>query len=111
MKPAMMSQAICLALLLTPPLLAQTQKATNPKPPAQKNRSAEQAEISGRYQIVFGDEGAFLIDTATGKVWQRKIFGFISSKPQAWVYMDRIDSESELITFEKVQMEGAATMH
>ena len=101
------------ALFLALPGFAQTQKTrvSNSAKTASTPKSGTiegNEKILGRYQIVFGDQGAFLVDTCTGKVWQRKIFG-VSTQPQAWFPMDRLDSEGEVIDWERTKtLEAAA---
>jgi hypothetical protein len=91
-----------LTLLLITPVLAQT-STSRPYPGV--------SEQIGRYQLAIGGDGEFMIDTASGKTWQRKIFTFISPNPQAWVYMDRIDNEGQLIEFEQQKIKEAAATH
>lgn len=53
---------------------------------------------TGRYVILFSPlRGAatFLLDTATGKVWQDSTFTALNGKPEAWDYMQRLDTPQE----------------
>lgn len=62
-----------------------------------KHQNVPPAAQSGqRYQIVFSPHAArdtFMIDTATGQVWQLTKYMFLNSEPSAWEHMDRIDSD------------------
>jgi hypothetical protein len=65
-----------------------------PKPP--------EAKQPGRYQIFMhpqfgGDQ--YLLDTATGQVWQLVKFGSLEGEPIAWRPMVKLDDEAQLRAF------------
>lgn len=56
----------------------------------------------GRFQIVINPNvraDTFLVDTATGKIWQRATFTDLQGSPDAWVAQPRLDNASELATW------------
>jgi hypothetical protein len=60
------------------------------------------AQSSQRYQIVFSPHGArdtFMIDTATGRVWQLTKYSFLNDEPVAWEHMERIDGDADYKRF------------
>jgi hypothetical protein len=67
---------------------------------AQESRSDLFSQQPGRYQIVINPQmraDTFLLDTATGKVWQLIKFSDIENQPTAWRYMDRLDNSMEVM--------------
>lgn len=69
--------------------------------PKQQNTSPA-AQSGQRYQIVFSPHAArdtFMIDTATGRVWQLTKYMFLNDEPVAWQHMDRIDSDDDYRRF------------
>lgn len=56
------------------------------------------ADAPGRYQIVMNPNAAvhtYLLDTATGRIWQLSRFTFLNGDPQAWDIMERLDNGEE----------------
>jgi hypothetical protein len=54
---------------------------------------------AGRYQIVFGNfarADVYLLDTQTGKIWERTEFVDVAQKPEVWVFQERIDNKEAL---------------
>jgi hypothetical protein len=71
---------------------------------AEESRSDLFSQQPGRYQIVTSPQSAkftFLIDTATGRIWQLATFTDIKGDPTIWEIMPRIDSNEELTLFVK----------
>ncbi len=57
---------------------------------------------NARFQIIINTNAradTFLIDTQTGKVWQRNKFTDIDGEPTVWRLMDRIDDDNQLRQF------------
>lgn len=57
-----------------------------------------------RYQLFVNPEvraDTFLLDTVTGKVWQRTHFSSLLDEPDAWIAQDRIDSDEEFLAWFK----------
>ena len=66
---------------------------------AQESRSDLFSQQPGRYQIVINPQAradTFLLDTATGRVWQLIIYGDLNGEPPAWQLMKRVDSDLDL---------------
>jgi hypothetical protein len=60
------------------------------------------SDSEGRYQIVYSPHAArdtFLLDTATGRVWQLTAFSDLEGQPAAWDLMTRIDNNEDLTKF------------
>jgi hypothetical protein len=58
----------------------------------------------GRYQIVLSPLNArdvFLLDSATGRVWQRTTLSFLIGEPDVWIIVPRLDSDDEREKFER----------
>jgi hypothetical protein len=56
----------------------------------------------GRYQIVLSPlarADTFLLDTHTGRVWQRSQFSELNGEPSAWVPMDKLDDHDQIMTW------------
>lgn len=56
----------------------------------------------GRYQIIFNPQvraDTFLLDTATGRIWQLTRFTDLKQEPSAWLYMSRLDNDQEVVIF------------
>jgi hypothetical protein len=69
---------------------------------AQDSRSDLFSQQPGRYQIVFNPSiraDLFLIDTATGRVWQRTSFPSLNGEPDAWLMMNRLDDAKDRAAF------------
>jgi hypothetical protein len=65
---------------------------------AQEPRSDLFSQQPGRYQIVINPQvraDTFLLDTATGRVWQ--LVKFTDINATAWQIMKRLDSELDLV--------------
>ena len=55
---------------------------------------------SGRYQLVLNPEfrgDAFLVDTQTGKIWQRTQITNVQGEPTIWQAQVRVDSEADFL--------------
>jgi hypothetical protein len=66
---------------------------------AEESRSDLFAQQPGRYQIIISPQVArntFLLDTATGRVWQLGVYSDLKDDPTAWIIMPRIDDDSDL---------------
>ena len=66
---------------------------------AQESRSDLFSQQPGRYQIVINPQAradTFLLDTATGRVWQLIKYGDLNGEPPAWQLMKRIDNDLDL---------------
>lgn len=90
MKPwiiALILAACCIALL------AQSSR------PASATRPVGQ---QGRFQLVMNPAAradTFLLDTATGQIWQRTKYTDLEGQPEVWQYQDRVDSQLELVAW------------
>lgn len=67
---------------------------------------AQQAQTppprDGRYAIVFSprvERDTFLLDTATGRVWQLTQYTFLEGEPSAWATLPRLDSDQDETNF------------
>jgi hypothetical protein len=91
MKPTTLLVVLLLAVIGL--VYAQTARAPLPQPVPQPTVSN-----SGRYQIIFSPHlraDTFLVDTQTGKVWQKTSYAFLQGEPEAWLNVDRIDTPLE----------------
>src|SRR5487761_1579179 len=73
-----------------------------PAPTASAAPAAPPQPPTGRYVLYMSTLNArdvFMLDTVTGKVWQRATFTDLVGQPTAWDYMDRIDNVEELSAF------------
>ena len=70
---------------------------------AQSTRPAPRtAGTSGRFQIVMNPAAradTFLLDTATGQIWQRTKYTDLDGQPEVWQYQDRVDSQVDLLAW------------
>ena len=76
-------------------LLALAERTILEKPVAENTD-----KFPGRYQIVFGPYAradVYLLDTSTGKIWNRLTHTFLVGDPDIWRYMDRADDALELM--------------
>ena len=58
--------------------------------------------LPGRYQIIMHPTfraDQYLLDTATGKIWQLTKFGTLKGEPEAWKFMTRLDDQAEYVSF------------
>lgn len=56
----------------------------------------------GRFQIIMHPNiraDQYLLDTATGQVWQLIKFTSLQGEPEAWRFMARLDNQAELMNF------------
>lgn len=66
---------------------------------AEESRSDLFSQQPGRYQIVINPQArpdTFLLDTATGRVWQLVQYSDLKDTPPAWQLMKRIDNDLDL---------------
>jgi hypothetical protein len=73
----------------------------NPTP----NSSAGNHTV-GRYQIFFGPHARadqYLVDTETGRVWQKVEYPDLKGEPEVWMPLTRIDSDLEFNEWLKTQ--------
>jgi hypothetical protein len=66
---------------------------------AQESRSDLFSQQPGRYQIIMNPQLArntFLLDTATGRVWQLTTFSDVNDTPSVWTIMPRVDNDLEI---------------
>jgi hypothetical protein len=71
---------------------------------AEESRSDLFAQQPGRYQIVINPQAradTFLLDTATGRVWQLVQYSDLKDTPPAWQLMKRIDNDLDLKKLQK----------
>lgn len=74
-------------------LLAQSTRPATPQP-----RSTQPA----RFQIVINPSAradTFLLDTATGTIWQRTKYTDLEGQPEVWQIQDRVDSQLDLVAW------------
>ena len=67
---------------------------------AQESRSDLFSQQPGRYQIVMNPQvraDTFLLDTATGKIWQMAKLTDMKGEPVVWQYMERLDNPLDVI--------------
>lgn len=65
---------------------------------------------TGRYVLYLSPLNArdvFMLDTVTGKIWQRVELTDVWGQPTVWNYMDRLDNIADTVAF--VQAHGAIT--
>ena len=94
---------ISLAFLLLVLGIAYAQNPRPASPQATQSNVQAAASAAGRYQIVFSPlsrADTFLVDTQTGKIWQRTSFPFLVGEPEAWIYQTRLDNEREQAVWE-----------
>jgi hypothetical protein len=66
---------------------------------AEEARSDLFSQQPGRYQIIVSPHVAkhtFMIDTATGRVWQLVQFNDLKGEPNGWQLMPRVDGDADL---------------
>jgi hypothetical protein len=66
---------------------------------AQESRSDLFSQQPGRYQIVINPQVArytFLVDTATGRVWQLTTYTDLNDSPLTWSIMPRVDNDADI---------------
>jgi hypothetical protein len=66
---------------------------------AQESRSDLFSQQPGRYQILMNPQlvrNTFLLDTATGRVWQLTTFTDVNDTPSVWTIMPRVDNDMEI---------------
>lgn len=59
-----------------------------------------QSAHTGRYQIVIHPSiraDTYLLDTKTGRTWQRTMYTDLKGDPEVWKILDRVDNDAELI--------------
>jgi hypothetical protein len=76
-----------------------------PAPPADPQVRADQ---NGRYQLSFGPQDTYLLDTATGRVWQQTKISDVNFNYPFWTFMERIDSAEQFEVFVRPKA-GVAT--
>ena len=67
---------------------------------AQESRADLFSQQPGRYQIVFNPQvraDTFMIDTATGKVWQMVKYSDLADTPTVWQIMKRVDNDIDML--------------
>jgi hypothetical protein len=60
------------------------------------------SEQPGRYQIIMHPTfraDQYLLDTATGQIWQLQKFGTLQGEPEAWKFMTRLDNQTDYMSF------------
>ena len=65
-----------------------------------------QAGPTSRYQIVFGPHAradTFMLDTQTGRIWQRTHLTDVEGEPDIWLIQKRFDSIEDEITWGRSQ--------
>jgi hypothetical protein len=63
---------------------------------------ARPSSSTGRFQIVVNPSAradTFLLDTATGHVWQRTKYTNLPGQPEVWQIQDRVDSQVDLLAW------------
>jgi hypothetical protein len=71
---------------------------------AEESRSDLFSQQPGRYQIIINPQtrtDTFLLDTATGRVWQLVKYNDLNNEPPAWQLMTRIDNDVDLKKLQK----------
>jgi hypothetical protein len=71
---------------------------------AEEFRSDLFSQQPGRYQIIINPQArtdTFLLDTATGRVWQLVKYGDLNDEPSVWQQMNRIDNDADLKKLQK----------
>lgn len=72
--------------------------AQSTRPAAPPVRAAQPA----RFQLVINPAAradTFLLDTATGQIWQRTRYTDLEGQPEVWQIQDRVDSQVELLAW------------
>ena len=60
----------------------------------------------GRYQVFFSPHAradAYLVDTETGRIWEKVTYSNLVGEPEAWLPLARIDNDIELNDWLKKQ--------
>ena len=73
-------------------LLAQTARPAAPRPASQ----------TARFQLIINPSAradTFLLDTATGQIWQRTKYTDLEGQPEVWQIQDRVDSQLDLLAW------------
>ena len=63
---------------------------------------ARPSSPTGRFQVVVNPNAradTFLLDTATGRVWQRTKYTNLPDQPEVWQIQDRVDSRVDLLAW------------
>ena len=73
---------------------------------AAKRTRNDARQEAGRYQIVMRKDiraDTYLLDTATGRVWQHVQFVQLEGGPVAWRFMPRLDSSEAMFKWAATQ--------
>lgn len=76
----------------------QTKNAQKTKSDSESNRDSD----AERFKIVMLGEvraDQFLIDTRDGRIWQKTAITDVIGDPVVWLYMDRIDTEAQFVSW------------
>lgn len=87
-------QVLIVAAVLSSGTFVQITKAEDPDAPV--------ASQSGRFQIIMNPHvraDTFLLDTQTGRIWQRAQYSELNGDPDAWVIMDRLDDADQMMAW------------
>ena len=69
---------------------------------AQSNQAGTRPTQAGRFQIVVNPAAradTFLLDTASGHIWQRTKYTDLPGQPEVWQIQDRVDSQLDLVAW------------
>jgi hypothetical protein len=83
--------SVFVLLIATASFAQQSTKAALPKAVAVEHPC-------GRYQIFFSPHAradAYLVDTETGRLWQKTTYTDLIGEPEVWLPLIRIDSDAE----------------
>jgi hypothetical protein len=75
-------------------------------PPATAHAAEAAQSGTGRFQMVMSPllaRDVFLVDTTTGRVWQRTQFTDVKGEPEVWEFMEKFDTRSQIDDWLKYQ--------
>jgi hypothetical protein len=93
----MLLKLIVLAVLMVG--FARFVLSQTPKAPSVPSSQVSPRTETGRYALISNPNvraDLFLLDTATGKIWQRVTFTDLKGDPDVWQPMRKMDSDADL---------------
>ena len=71
-----------------------------------KSPPAPREHTCGRYQVFFGPHARadqYLVDTDTGRIWQKTAYTDLVGEPEVWLPLTRVDNDADFNAWVKKQ--------
>jgi len=78
------------------------QASEEPTPAPSQALQPNLGGTEGRYKVVIREgvrADTFLLDTLEGRVWRLTQYTDIKGQPTVWLYMERLDSQTDVMAF------------